>query len=41
MWDEFGQDTDDEAEAAYLLVEMTPDWLVLIDMDEFEESPLN
>lgn len=41
MWDEFGQDTEDDDDAAYLLVEMSEDWRVLIDMSEFEESPLN
>ena len=41
LWDEFGQDTDEVAEVAFVVVQLAPDWVVGINMDDFEEAPLN
>lgn len=41
MWDDAGQDTDDEDEAAFLIVEIGSGQLACISMNEFEDAPLN
>ena len=41
LWDAWGQDADDEDDAAFAVVQMSNDWLVGIDLSEFKDATLN
>jgi hypothetical protein len=41
LWDAWGQDIDDDDEVAFVVVKMSDDWLVGIDLSEFEDAPLH